>query len=233
MSLSNVGNLMYLYMDEINPGKGTDSPEFLIKASAKVLMEAGGRNWVPVIVKEIGENQYKVIGNEDIYAIADEAGLERIWCIIADSNENTVNSTRVLTGESLPKINLSIATRDEIKAALQYLIEKPGSPLQKGVKLNIATSNIDKAPRKFWKTLDPITKLKSGITKGEKLDALKEIFYLTPQAKSEAEENYESLKSLTVAQLKKIAKNQGITGYSKKKKQELIELLLHSQKIAK
>ena len=57
MSLSNIGNLMYLYMDEIDPGEGTDAPEFLIKASVKILLEADGRNWVPVIVREVGTDQ--------------------------------------------------------------------------------------------------------------------------------------------------------------------------------
>ena len=229
MSLSNVGNLMHLYMDEIDPGKGTDASEFLVKASAKVLLEADGRNWVPVIVKSVDEDQYEVVGNSLIYAIAEEAGLERIWCIITDSNEKTLELTRIFTGEETPKVNLSIATRDEIQAALQYLIEKPGSVLR-GVKLAVATNHLDSAPRKHWLTLEPITKLRCGITKGKKLDALKEIFYLTPQAlTSGTEESVLTLQSLKVAQLRQKAKQQGLTGYSKKKKQELIEMLLHSQ----
>jgi roadblock/LC7 domain-containing protein len=83
-NLSDIGNLMHLYMDEIQAGEGTDAPEFLITATAKKLNELGGRNWVPVIVKEIGEDQYEVIGNSFIYAVAEEAGLEKVWCIIAD-----------------------------------------------------------------------------------------------------------------------------------------------------
>ncbi len=224
MSLSNVGNLMCLYMHEVNPGKSTDAPEFLIKAAAKALLESDGRNWVPVIVKEITEDQYEVIGNSFIYAIAEEAGLERVWCIIADKSEKTFELTKILTGESIPQINLSTATRDEIQSALQYLIEKPGSEL-KGVKLAIATNRIDESPRQYWKSLEPITKLKCGITKGKKLVALKEVFYLTPQPTPEVITDGNTLNSLTVAQLKDMAKKQGITGYTKKKKQELVDLL--------
>jgi hypothetical protein len=80
----------------------------------------------------------------------------------------------------MPKINLSKASRDEIMAALRYLIEQPGSVL-KTVKLAVATNRIDEAPRQYWKNFDPITNLKCGITKGKKLDALKQVFYLTPQ----------------------------------------------------
>ena len=223
-NLSDIGNLMHLYMDEIKPGEGTNAPEFLITATSRTLNSLGGRNWVPVIVKEIGEDQYEVIGNSFIYAVAEEAGLEKVWCIIADSKDETVELTKVLSGEVTPKINLSTATRDDIKAALQYLIEKPGTDL-KSVKLLIATDRIDEAPRQYWKTLEPITKLKCGITSGKKLNALKEVFYLTPQSMSEAIKDTTTLKTLTAGELRDIAKKRGITGYSKKKKDELVELL--------
>ncbi len=211
-------------MDEIKPGEGTDAPEFLITATAQTLNKFGGRNWVPLIVKEIGEYQYEVIGNSFIYAVAEEAGLEKIWCIIADSSDETVELTKVLAGEVTPKINLSTATRDEIKAALQYLIEKPGTEL-KSVKLLVATDRIDEAPRQYWKTLEPITKLKCGITSGKKLNALKEVFYLTPQPMSEVIKDSTILKTLTAGELRDIAKKRGIAGYTKKKKDELVELL--------
>jgi hypothetical protein len=223
-NLSDIGNLMHLYMDEIKPGEGTDAPEFLITATAKRLNELGGRNWVPLIVKEIGEDQYEVIGNSFIYAVAEEAGLEKVWCIIADPSDQTVELTKVLSGEVIPKINLSTATRDEIKAAIQYLIEKPGTDF-KSVKLLVATDRIDEAPRQYWKTLDPTTTLKCGITKGKKLNALKEVFYLTPQPMPEVTKDSTNLNTLTATELKAMAKQRGLTGYSKKKKDELVKLL--------
>ncbi|MDJ0796985.1 MAG: Rho termination factor N-terminal domain-containing protein [Calothrix sp. MO_167.B12] len=224
MSVSNIGNLMCLYMHEINPGKGTDAPEFLIKSAARALMQSGGRNWVPVIVKEIGEDEYEVIGNAFVYAIAEEVGSERVWCIVADSSDRTLELTQILTGELIPKVNLSTATRDEIQAALRYVIEKPNSGLT-GVKLAIATNRIEEAPRQLWQSLEPITKLKCGITKGKKLNALKEVFYLTPEISPISNNDDESLTSLTLTQLRKLAKDKGISGYSKKKKKELITLL--------
>jgi len=227
MSLSNIGNLMSLEMCEIDPGKGTNAPEFCIKAAAKVLMESGGRNWVPVIVKEIGEDEYEVIGNSFVYAIAAEVGLERVWCIVTDSSDGTFELTQILTGELIPKVNLSTATRDEIQAALRYLIEKPGSEL-KGLQLAIATNRIDEAQRQYWKTFEPIINLKCGITKGKKLDALKEVFYLTPAEPEPVvitPPSSTNLNTLTVTQLKDMAKQQGLSGYNKKKKPELIALL--------
>jgi len=80
---------------------------------------------------------------------------------------------------------LSTASREEIKSALQFLIEQPNSPL-KTVKLATATARIDEAPRQFWKSLDSIVALKCGITKGKRLDLLKTVFYLTPQSQQAA-----------------------------------------------
>jgi hypothetical protein len=223
MKLDNVGNLMYLYMKEISPSDSIDTPDFLIKSTAKALHELGGRNWIPVIVKETGEDEYQVIGNSFIYAVAEAAGLERIWCIIADDSQDTAKLTQILAGEIIPRINLSHATRDEIKTALEYLIENPTSNL-KGVKLAVATNRIDEAPRKHWKNLDQITTLKCGITKA-KLKDLKRVFYLTPEPLPEIIKDPALLKTLSATELKNMAKSRGITGYSKKKKDDLVELL--------
>jgi len=225
MKISNIlGSLMHLYIDEIDPGDATDAPEFLIKATAKILKQKGGRNWIPVIVKETGEDRYQVISNSFVYAVAEEAGLERVWCIIADDNDDTTTLTKILAGEEKPKINLSTASRDEIMAALQYLIEQPNSEI-KSVKLAVATNRIDEAPRKYWKNFEPITSLKCGITKGKKLDAIKSVFYLTPQSMPDTINDVTILRTMTTVELKAIAKKRGIAGITKMKKDALIEAL--------
>jgi Rho termination factor, N-terminal domain len=236
-SLSNIGNLMDIYLNDIDSSKVIDIPEFLIKASARLLKEKGDRNWIPLLVKEAGEDKYEVIANSFIYAVAKEAGLEKVWCIIADDSDDTAEVTQVLAQEKTPKINLSTASRDEIVAALQYLIEQPGSAL-KTVKLAVATNRIDEAPRQSWQNFNPIIALKCGITRGAKLESLKQVFYLTPKPKPEKaiEANVEppksektsdesSFKTMTVPELKKLAKEKGITGANKMKKDALIAAL--------
>jgi len=217
---------IFHYLDEIDPEEGVDAPDFLISATADRLNELGGRNWVPLIVRETGEDSYQVIGNTFIYAVAETAGLEKVWCIIAEPDEEAAELTQILAREKTPKINLSTTDREEIKSALQYLINQPGSPL-KGVPLAVATNRIDEAPRQYWKNLEPIAKLGCKITRGKKLNALKELFYLTPQPLPEVIKDPSLLKTLTVSELKKMAKKRGIEGYGKKKKAELIELLSH------
>ena len=223
-STNSIGSLMHLPINEIDPGDGTDKPEFLIKATANILKQNGGRNWIPVIVKDIGKDSYQVIGNSFVYAVAEEAGLEQVWCIIADDSDDTITLTKILAGEEKPKINLSTASRDEIMAALQYLIEQPNSEL-KSVKLALATNRIDEAPRQYWKNFEPITSLKCGITKGKKLDAIKSVFYLTPQSMPDTINDVTILRTMTTVELKAIAKKRGIAGRTKRKKDALIEAL--------
>lgn len=222
--LSDIGNLMCLPIDQIDPGKGIEVAKFLITASAEALNKQGGRNWIPVIVKETGEDSYEVIGNSFIYAVAQEAGLERVWCIIADSSQETAELTQILAREKVPKINLSTASRDEIMVALQYLIEKPDSQLKR-VNLLVTTTRIEEAPRQYWKDFNPIANLKCGITRGKKLEALKEVFYLTPQPLPDVIKDSAILKAMTSSELKAMAKKRGVPKYSKMKKADLVKAL--------
>jgi hypothetical protein len=219
-----IGNLQYIYMDQIEIKAGTDAPEFLIQATAKLLQQAGGRNWLPVVVKIIEKDKYELIANSFVYAVAEAAGLERVWCVVADEKEETALLSKVLAREQTPKINLSIATRDEIMSGLKFLIQQPNSPL-KGIQIDVATNRIDEASdRKYWQNFEPITKLRCGITK-TKLNALGMIFYLTPEA-APIPDPYSTM---TVAELRSLAKGMGIPGTSKMKKADLIkELRQHS-----
>lgn len=175
---NDVGKLMHLPLKDIQPGEPTTAPEFVITAAAEVLMQTGGRNWVPLVVKQTGQYEYQVISHTFVYAVAEQAGLERVWAIVTEDKPQTIELVKILAGETLPKINLTMASRDAIKAGLQYLIEKPGSAV-KAVNLLVATDKIATADRSQWKNFEPITKLKCGITKA-KLPALAEIFYLAP-----------------------------------------------------
>ncbi|MGL5942691.1 MAG: Rho termination factor N-terminal domain-containing protein [Waterburya sp.] len=238
-NLSDIGNLMYLDLAIIEPGEVTKASEYLINTTARELSNTDGRNWIPLVVKEVAEDRYQVIGNSFIYAVAEAAGLEKVWCIIADNSEKTAAITKILAGEAIPKINLSTASRDEIKAALEYLVKQPATVL-KGVKIPVATNRIDEAPRQDWKNLNPITKLNCGITAGKKIKALEEVFYLTPQPQpnlniskventnvkgKEKDPKVVNYSDMTVKQLQEEAKKRKLPGYSKLNKSQLIELL--------
>lgn len=226
MSLTDVGNLMLLPFDEIEPGQPTDAHDYIIQFAAKQL-GLGGRNWVPVIVKETDPDQYQVIGNSFIYAVAAEAGLEKVWCIIADGSSESATIAQALAQEIPPKTNLSTADRDEISVALDYLMKQPGTPL-KGLRTASVLARLEEAPREYWQDLKPITKLGCGITGGAKLKALEQVFYLTPQPIPEVTTDFRLLEMMAVKDLKAMAKKKGLTGFAKFKKPELVKLLAES-----
>ena len=220
---------MYLWLHEISVPEPTDAPQFILDVVSQTLIKSGGKNWIPVIVKEISKGDYVVVANSFIYAAAENAGLEKVWCVIVDHDESAEYLTKVLAREIVPKLDLATASYEQIQGALEYVSEKPNSAL-KGIKLLIAVTRIAEAPRQNWKSLDELTKLKCGITKGKKLDALKEVFFLgsvNPVAAVETkiDQPSRSLESLNLTELRAMAKDKKIKGSSKKNKLELIVLL--------
>jgi hypothetical protein len=183
-NFDNIGKLMHLPLASIEPAGEFSESEFLVTVAAESVVQSGGRNWVPVIVKEIADYQYQVVSNHFVYAVAQKADLERVWCIVIDPEPQNIEQAKILAKETLPKVNLNTASRETILAALNSLIAEPGSPL-KGVKTVVAANRIAEANREGWSDFSPIPNLKCGITKGKKLDALAQVFYTSPPAKPE------------------------------------------------
>ena len=225
MGLSDVGNLLCLSFDEIEPGPQTEAHDYLIQ-EASSLLQTSQRNWLPVIVKEIGVDQYEVVANSFVYEAASEAGLEKVWCILVDDSEDVALVSQVLANDSIPRINLSKASRKQISKALDYLIKQPNT-LLKGVSLAKATNRIDEAPREYWKTLDPITKLGCALSK-KKLKDLTKVFYLEPEPLPEVITDPVLLNTFTAAELKKMATKRGLKKCSKLKKADLVKKLSES-----
>jgi hypothetical protein len=223
MSLSDVGNLMCIPIDEIEPGETPEIHQYVLQFTARQF-NGNNRNWIPVIVKEIGLDQYQVIANSFVYAAAIEAGLEEIWCIIAEDTPEVTQLSQALAQETQPKTNLSTADRDEISAALDYLMKQPGTPL-KGLRVASVVARLEEAPREYWQDLKPIAKLGCGITGSAKLKALEQVFYLTPQPIPEITTDIRLLGMMTAKELKAMAKKQGLTDYNKLAQTDLVKLL--------
>ena len=174
-----IGKLMHLPLADIEPGEPCSESEFIITAAAEAVLQASGHNWIPVIVKETGDYQYQVVSNSFIYAVAHQAELERVWCIIIEPESKNIEQAKILAKEAIPKVDLSTASRDTILAALRYLVAEPGSVL-KGLDVIVAANRISAANRETWSNFNPITSLKCAISRGKKLDALAKVFYLSP-----------------------------------------------------
>jgi len=223
-NLSDVGNLMYLDLELIEANESVTNSEYLIKATAQELSNSDARNWIPLVVKEIAEDSYQVIGNNFIYAVAEAAGFDKVWCIIADDSEVTAKLSRMLAREEVPRINLSTASTDEIKSALEYLTQLPDCPFKK-LDILKATNRIDDAPRQYWQDLKPVANLKCGITAGKKVKFLEQVFYLTPEPIPNDIKDVKLLNTMKVGELRKIAKKRKLAGYSKLSKAKMVNLL--------
>ncbi|MBW4466225.1 MAG: hypothetical protein KME07_12425 [Pegethrix bostrychoides GSE-TBD4-15B] len=195
-----IGQLMHLPLENIDTLDSVYESEFVVDAAAESILSTDGRNWIPLIVKETGDYQYQVVANHFIYAVVSQANLERVWCIIIESDEKLIEQAKILAREIDPKINLATASGDSILSALRYLEAQPGSVL-KGVNVTVAANRIEEAKRSKWSDLTPITKLKCGITKGKKLDALSKVFFIAAPPPPPPAPEAVSLKKASEAQI--------------------------------
>lgn len=159
--LNDIGNLMNLYTDEIIAQGHKYSQEQIDEAAAAI--KAAGRNWNPVIVKEVGEDRYEVIGNELVLQAAIAAGFERVWVIVADNSAETAASAEAgnakpvkkatkkpqPTKKAAPKAAKNL-TRKELQAFLKDArksgqIAKKFNLNQSNVKLQAAYSQLTAA----------------------------------------------------------------------------------------
>lgn len=180
----NVGRLMHLLVESIESTQEFDADEFLVNAAAASVLKAGGRNWIPLIVQEIAEYQYRVVSNPLVYQAAKKAKLERVWCIVINSQPSDIEQAKILARETSPRICLNTASREMIQAALEYL-KKTQSSVFKTLDIAKVTSSLVNAKREYWENFNEIVKLKCGFSQGKKLETLQEVFYLQPLAKPE------------------------------------------------
>lgn len=173
----NIGKLKHLLLDDIEPSENFSESEFIITAAAEAILQANGRNWIPVIVKQIADYKYQIVSNQFVYASAQKAELDRVWCIVISPEPQNIEQAKILAREAIPKVNLATASKDTILAALRYLIAEPAIAL-KGVDPAIATDKILAANRESWSDLNPITTLKCGITKGKKFETINKVFFV-------------------------------------------------------
>jgi hypothetical protein len=171
-NFDNIGQLMYLPLDKIDSEIEFTESEFILEAAVESVKEVNGRNWIPLIVQEVG-NKYKLVSNPFVYAVMHRANLEKVWAIVIDPDPKNIEQAKILSKEITPKINLSTASRSSIEAGLKFL----GIA---GINIITATNKIEEADRETWKDLSPITKLKCGFTTQAKLEPLKKVFYIVP-----------------------------------------------------
>jgi hypothetical protein len=127
-----------------------------------------GRNVLPVIVKQSGEDKYQVILNDHIIAAARQAKLDFVWCIIVD--DVMEKQLQVEIGKVV-RTNIKTASEKELISFFEFIrTEEKG--LSKIDPLLVAKKIVEYRQASSFKDLNFLTKLKCGIGK-TKLPQLK------------------------------------------------------------
>ncbi|MEG4496570.1 hypothetical protein QUB05_03445 [Microcoleus sp. F10-C6] len=172
----NIGKLMHLELAKIESAEPCSESEFIIAGAAEAVLQAGNRNWIPIIVKETGDYQYQVVSNHFVYAVAQQAKLDLVWCIVIDPKPSNIEQAKILARETNPKVNLSTASKDTIIAVLKYLVKEHNWNNVKPVE---TANKIVQSNREQWSDFIPLTKLQCGLTK-PRLDCIAKVFTISP-----------------------------------------------------
>jgi hypothetical protein len=172
----NIGKLMHLKLSKIESAEPCSESEFIIAGAAEAVLQAGNRNWIPIIVKETGDYQYQVVSNHFVYAVAQQAKLDLVWCIVIDPKPSNIEQAKILAREANPQVNLSTASKDTIIAVLKYLVKEHN---WKNVKPVETANKIVDSNREQWSDFTPLTKLQCGLTKA-RLDFIAKVFSISP-----------------------------------------------------
>ena len=171
----NIGKLMHLKLSKIESAEPCSESEFIIAGAAEAVLQAGNRNWIPIIVKETGDYQYQVVSNHFVYAVAQQAKLDLVWCIVIDPKPSNIEQAKILAREANPQVNLSTASKDTIIAVLKYLVKEHN---WKNVKPVETANKIVDSNREQWSDFTPLTKLQCGLTKA-RLDFIAKVFSIS------------------------------------------------------
>ncbi|MEG4585792.1 hypothetical protein QUA54_11330 [Microcoleus sp. MOSTC5] len=172
----NIGKLMHLKLSKIESAELCSESEFIIAGAAEAVLQAGNRNWIPIIVKETGDYQYQVVSNHFVYAVAQQAKLDLVWCIVIDPKPSNIEQAKILAREANPQVNLSTASKDTIIAVFKYLVKEHN---WKNVKPVETANKIVDSNREQWSDFNPLTKLQCGLTKA-RLDVIGKVFSISP-----------------------------------------------------
>ena len=175
-SSENIGKLMHLELAKIESAEPCSESEFIIAGAAETVLQAGNRNWIPIIVKETGDYKYQVVSNNFVYAVAQQAKLKLVWCIVIDPKPSNIEQAKILAREAIPTVNLSTASEETIKAVLEYLVKEHNWKTVKPVE---TAKKIIASHREQWSDFTPLTKLQCGLTKA-RLDYVAKVFSISP-----------------------------------------------------
>lgn len=148
--------------------KGENNTSSIIISAIADELQKIGRNVLPVIVKQSGEDKYQVVLNDHIIAAARQAKLDFVWCIIVD--DVMEKQLQVEIGKVV-RTNLKAATEKELISFFEFIKteEKGFSKIQPSL---VAKAVVEYRQANSSKDLNFLATLRCGIGRA-KLPKLK------------------------------------------------------------
>lgn len=173
-NFSDIGKYLRISCKKITNKNKFEFHPAVINAIAEKL-KTNQRNFLPIIVEEIDDEEYQVLLNAHILAAAKKAELDFVWCIMADAQRGKQIEVE---SEQRFEINLLTAAEKTLCEMFDYI---------KSINPNFSQINPQEVARKIvearsdkWKSFHPITKLRCKIGR-KKLDILDKFFCLQSQ----------------------------------------------------
>lgn len=117
-----IGTLRLIYTSEITTPEATQATKELVESIKKA-----GRNWTPVIVVQTGSEEFKVLSGAEIVEACKEAGLPKVWALIADDSEETkeaVNAENKVNevAEAIKKVKVEETEEIEVEKVAEKTV---------------------------------------------------------------------------------------------------------------
>lgn len=132
----------------------------LLKNLAKQI-KTNEQNFLPIIVKLLGEDSYEAIYNVQILEAARKAEVDFVWCIVVD--DEMLDQIKVESGEVI-RIPILTSSEEDILEVFDY-IKQQKSGMRTLDSQKAARAILEKRSNGVIKSLNFLTKEKCGIGK--------------------------------------------------------------------
>ena len=169
---SSIGAYLRLPRKQIRLRKNEAKTHIAVVSAIAERLKSNKRNFLPLIVEQIDEDEYEVLFNSHVLEAAQKAELDFVWCILADEARR-----KQIEVEAKQRFEIKILTASErtIVEMLDYV--KSVNPNFRQVDVTQAAKAIVQNRKPNWKSFRPITKLRCKIGE-KKLVTLKSYFSL-------------------------------------------------------
>ena len=171
---SDIGKYLRLPLNQIKLQERTDTFNSVVVEAIAEKLQQNQRNFLPIIVEEVDEDEYKVLLNGHVLEAAEKAKLDFVWCILADEQRRKQIE---IESKQRFEVNMLTSSEETISGMLTYIKKNHSGwriEPQKVAKIIVEHRSEQWKKRKPFQ---PLTELKCGIGR-TKLKTLKNYFCL-------------------------------------------------------